>query len=84
MAEYHIKRLPTEQHGEDRFSVAKFDGGDQPEVVYELQGMVKDKTKFLCNCPSGTYRQRGTCKHAKMVRGFVLAGEPSPYVFNDA
>jgi hypothetical protein len=51
MATYHVRPMRA-----GWFEVAKFDGHDQPEAVYDVLGQ-------SCSCPRG-----GNCKHAALVR----------------
>lgn len=70
MTEYYIS---AENAG---FKVAKFDGGsEQPLAIYTLEQV---KKKLKCDCPAGMFR--GKCKHEGMVKAFLDAGSPVPFV----
>lgn len=78
MAEYYINRiaLPKENPFRELFSVAKFDGGDQPLDVYYVTW---DKTRdaMQCSCPNRR-RGKGTDdKHGALIRHWLMAGEPT-------
>lgn len=76
MAEYYLKRLDP-----GRVEVAKFDGGDQPAAVYTMEDYPGG---YICACPRAFhFPKRRDCKHHKMLKAFVEAGEPSPFIIGD-
>ena len=57
------------------WTVAKFEGDEQPSQVYEVTLDTKGKPK--CTCPAFQYSKKQTCKHIQMVNDFQLnQGEP--------
>jgi hypothetical protein len=71
--EYYVRRI-----GAGQFTVAKFvDGADAPSTVYTL---TLAKKGYLCDCPAGIYRRRYWCRHTDMVKAFLAAGEPTPFL----
>ena len=64
--EYIIARLES-----GRFSVAKFDGDEEPANVYE----VSLDGKGTCDCPAYTRGGTRPCKHIGMVQGWLKNNE---------
>lgn len=65
---YGVRRV-----GPAEFQVAKFDGHQEPDAVYEVTD--RGDSAWRCTCP-GAFRQHGNCKHARLVRAAKRAGEP--------
>jgi hypothetical protein len=63
---YGVRRV-----GPAEFRVAKFDGHQEPDAVYEVTD--RGDSAWRCTCP-GAFRQHGNCKHARLVRAAKRAG----------
>jgi len=58
-ADYTISQVE-----ENRWTIAKWEGGETPTTTYEV--VESERGSLTCTCPSGVYR--GWCKHTVMVR----------------
>ena len=54
-----------------KYLIAKWEGGEEPSRVYEVNET--EKGSLRCSCPSGQYR--GWCKHQGMVREYQRGEE---------
>jgi hypothetical protein len=79
MAEYYIKRVGIAK-GKQFFSVAKFEGGEQPTQIYFIAWHEADDTMH-CDCPNRRRNKHVDDKHGKMVRSWLERGEPDTAQF---
>ena len=76
--EYYIKRT---NNAPNEFQVSKFEGDEQPENEYRVLYHFASSTGNKCECMAWRSKRTRPCKHITMVRAFINAGEPIPYLF---